>query len=320
MFPFRKRPPTKVEQLKQAVADGVHSLLDHVPTDKIEDLTRNAAKAAQHSGELAAQKISEAAAHVRGAAVHAGESAAEAASHARESAVHAKDAAIGSASQAAQSVRDRFSRHADDAAQNAEETLEEVQETARQKVRRAEDRVAQAADDADFGSVSVQVADNSSKWLWLGVGLLAGGMVALLFAPSSGRRSRAAIKDRLGKVRHGATDAATAASDKAADIKNRAEGLAHKMEQKLSTDVEAEDDRTLVDRVRSALGHVEVLRHLERLNIDCAEGIITLRGPMMDAELQTIIEKAVRAVPGVKDVVSDFLPDEEPAEPANYAS
>ncbi len=177
-------------------------------------------------------------------------------------------------------------------------------------------------------SSEIKIAESGSKWAWILIGLAIGAVLAILFAPTTGRRSRAAIKDRLGKVSEGAIDAATATSDKVVDIAQRVEGLAHKAEAKLSADSgvaddsgaaggENDDDSTIADRVRSVLGHHEVAKTLDRLNIDCADGVVTLRGPMLDDETQRSIVAAVSEVPGVKAVVSDFLVDEEPSNPAD---
>jgi gas vesicle protein len=170
------------------------------------------------------------------------------------------------------------------------------------------------------GHIQVEYTDTSSKWGWILLGLAVGAALALLFAPTSGRRSRAAIKDRLDKVSDGAVDAATSTSDKVVDIAHRVEGIAHKVEAKIASDSEGDDDSIIADRVRSVLGHHEVAKHIERINVDSADGVITLRGPIVDVATQDTIIAVVRTVAGVKDVISDFLTDEAPADPATYAS
>lgn len=163
--------------------------------------------------------------------------------------------------------------------------------------------------ESEFGEI--QVKESGSNFGWILLGLAIGAVLALLLAPTSGRRSRAAIKDRLGKVGDGAVDATTATADKAVDIAQRVEGLTHKIEAKLAADGEGDDDGTIADRVRSILGHHEAAKGIERLNIDCADGVVTLRGAAVDAETQETLLTAVRTVPGVKDVVADFLDESE---------
>lgn len=166
------------------------------------------------------------------------------------------------------------------------------------------------------GGVEVEYSDSGSKWAWILLGLAVGALVALLFAPTSGRRSRAAIKDRLGKVTSGAADASKGTADKVVDIAHRVEGIAHKVETKLLADAEADDDSIVSDRVRSALGHLEAAKTIERINVDSSNGVVTLRGPVVDQATQDTIVAAVKAIPGVKDVVAEFLID-NPVDPAN---
>lgn len=316
MFPFRKKPPSKAEQLKQTLSDGVHTLLEYVPHDKIDA----AVSAAQHGGEIAAQKFASVASHVREAASHAGEQAAETATTARQKASQAKENAAEAASHARDQVRETAAHAAEAARERASAAREKLSRKSHKIADQAKDKrdeVLDQIDDAKVGPVRVEVADGSSKWLWWGAGLLVGGAVALLFAPASGRRSRAAIKDRLGKVSKGAADASTLASDKSADLRNRAEGMIHKLDEKLTSDTTAENDLTLVNRVRSELGHLEALQGVERLNINAENGVITLRGPLLSDEKQKALEAAVRAVMGVQDVKSEILTDEKPIDPAD---
>jgi len=386
MFPFKKKPPTKVEIVKKSVSDAAHALLDAVPTDRIEDklddlkktaahVALQAAQAAHHAGEVASHKLEElqhaagslgeSAAHrvsdtahwASGTAHHAGESAAASAAAkakaAKEAATNAKDALHGRAThlkESATSIRipwhDRATDDVEAGSKEAKAAKVAAEKLAKRKVEEARDKAeaakakiaakkekgddkkdeakerAEDLEEVRFKSpgVEVEYSDGSSKWQWILLGLAIGALVAILFAPTSGRRSRAAIKDRLGKVSGGAADAATVASDKAIDIAHRVEGLAHQIETKVAADTAADDDATIADRVRSVLGHNEATKHLERLNIDCAYGVVTLRGPLVDAATQDTIVAAVKSVPGVKDVVSDFLIDEEPANPATYAS
>lgn len=175
-----------------------------------------------------------------------------------------------------------------------------------EKARNKTEREFLSRDDNEAESGEIQIADSGSKWAWILLGLALGAVLALLLAPTSGRRSRAAIKDRLGKVSDGVVDAATSTSDKAVDIAQRVDGLAHKVEAKMAADSEGEDDATIADRVRSTLGHHDIAKTIERLNIDCIEGVVTLRGPHLEAAQHDAILTAVKTIPGVKDVIADF--------------
>ncbi len=232
------------------------------------------------------------------------------AANAAKSALADEKAAIERAAREAKSAAENEARNLKKRAEKDAQTATRLAETETSEVGIAEVEV------AEVETSEVEVAQSGSKWGWILLGLALGAIAALLFAPTSGRRSRAAIKDRLGKVSDGAVDAVTATSDKVVDIAHRVEGLANKAEAKLSADGETDDDGTIADRVRSVLGHHEIAKTLDRLNIDCAEGVITLRGPLVDGETEQVLIAAVSAIPGVKSVVADFLLDEEPANPA----
>jgi gas vesicle protein len=123
----------------------------------------------------------------------------------------------------------------------------------------------------------VQIADSTSKWLWIAIGVLAGVLLGILLAPTTGRRSRALIKDKVNKAGHEAADLGHNAKAKATDIANRAAGKIHEI--KAGAEEDLADDRTVADRVRTAIGESPITRNMERLNIDCVNGIVTVRGP-----------------------------------------
>ena len=64
---------------------------------------------------------------------------------------------------------------------------------------------------------------------------------------------------------------------------------------------------TIADRVRTELGRVPETQGLERLNIESCNGVVTLRGPIMDEATQSAIIAAASNVHGVREVVSDLL-------------
>jgi BON domain len=83
------------------------------------------------------------------------------------------------------------------------------------------------------------------------------------------------------------------------------EGLHH-----LPSDAPPADDLTLVDRVKSELGHA--LPH-DRVSLDVADGVLELRGELdSDAEIDALIDQ-VCAVPGVTSLVSLLHLPGEPA-------
>ncbi len=195
------------------------------------------------------------------------------------------------------------------AARKAEKAARKAEKAARRATaEKVEDTRIAARDFADDYGTEVHISEGPSKWLWIGVGVVIGVIVGLLLAPTTGRRSRALVKDKLNKAGHEAADLGQAASGKAADLSRRAAGAIHEAKSVGAEDFA--DDSTIADRVRTELGENAATRNLERLNVDCADGVVTVRGPMADAELQAQIEAVVRAVKGVREVRMNLLTDD----------
>ncbi len=302
------------------------SFKDHLLHRAADDF-KIGSKEAQHA-KAVAQKAAEREANAikaRAAAVEAKKQAKKlekeadnAQKEADSSASQAQQAAADAIAQAKAAREESEAQAQEQAALSAKELKTQAKAEAKARAKAADDereaKSARGGEEIEFAEV--QIAEGGSKWGWIVIGLALGAVLVLLFAPTTGRRSRAAIKDRLGRVGDGAVDAATATSDKIVDIAQRVEGLTHKVEAKLAADGETDDDATVADRVRSILGHHELAKGIERLNIDCADGVVTLRGPMLDEAAQEALITAVKTVPGVKDVIADFLIDEAPENPA----
>ncbi len=100
-------------------------------------------------------------------------------------------------------------------------------------------------DEDDFEYHVVAEKEGGSKlWLIVGGAVFVGAALIYFFKPGSGRRSRAAIKDRLAKVKDDAVDKVTGASDAAPAasqetvITRRAEDLSHRTDEKLAEVIE----------------------------------------------------------------------------------
>ncbi|HEX9270980.1 MAG TPA: BON domain-containing protein [Candidatus Binatia bacterium] len=121
------------------------------------------------------------------------------------------------------------------------------------------------------------------------------GVLAMyIFDPVAGRRRRALARDKLVRLRKAAQEAARVT---VRDLKNRtlgtvAEGRAAFLEDRV-------DDSVLAERVRSKLGFV--VRHPSSIDVQAAEGRLTLSGPVLADEVQQLIE-VVASVRGVRDV------------------
>jgi gas vesicle protein len=136
----------------------------------------------------------------------------------------------------------------------------------------------------------------NSNQLLIGTGV--GMAVAFLFDPSRGRRRRALATDQIRRARRKTRDALDAT---ARDIANRTVGAVAATRGRLAND--DPDDATLVDRVRATLGRV--CSHARAIKVEAANGIVTLRGPVLTTELDKVLG-AVAAVRGVGSVCSEL--------------
>jgi gas vesicle protein len=262
------------------------------------DAVQHTAKTAQNSKKAA-----------QGAAANAAAASAAAAAAAREKAQYKVENFSEAHGKLRTKLERKLHREAKQQAKAAHYKADEVDDTVWAVRHKGKDR------HGDY-LTEVQIADSTSKWLWIGVGVLAGVLLGMLLAPTTGRRSRALVKDKLNKAGHGAANVGGTAKSKATDLANRAAGKIAEI--KSSGEEDLADDRTIADRVRTAIGESPVTRNMERLNIDCVDGVVTVRGPIADTELQGQIEGIVRAVKGVADVQLFLLTEETEENPETF--
>jgi len=127
-----------------------------------------------------------------------------------------------------------------------------------------------------------------------------GSAATLLFDPTTGRRRRALIGDKLvhaGRVTRNRLGTATG------DISNRARGLTAAARHRASDD--QVDDATIAGRVRARLGRA--CSHPRAVDVFVWNGSVTLRGLILAAEVTDVVE-AVTAVPGVTNVINELEP------------
>ncbi|HEX8551681.1 MAG TPA: BON domain-containing protein [Abditibacteriaceae bacterium] len=220
--------------------------------------------------------------------------------------IHQEPSKAEIAAQHAHNVREAAAQHAHEWSEAAQNAAASVAAIAAERAARAKNIVVRRKVEVP-APVEVQYEETSSRWIWISVGILAGAALALLLAPTTGRRSRALISDKLSDAKKGAGALGGAAAGKIGDIKRRTEGAIHN---RFPGGEDDADDNTIADRVRTTLGEAPATRNLERLNVDCVDGLVTLRGPLADAALQAEIEAVVRGVKGVREVKLDLLTDE----------
>ena len=124
----------------------------------------------------------------------------------------------------------------------------------------------------------------------------AGAAIAYLWDPENGRSRRVRLKDQLGGR---ARDLRGAAEQKARYVQSSAEGKLQAATSPINP--EPEDDRTLVDKVKSeVLGAPEFANH--QVVVDAVNGVVTLRGELPDAGVAKKLVSQVEKVRGVSSV------------------
>jgi gas vesicle protein len=297
-----KHAPEKLEEVKGSVGDALSHVKESVNAQRVEDLKAGVHSAFSHlKGAVAAlePKLE----MVQGALQNLQRHAPEVAEDAAATATETLDKARKRAKKAKQQARDKAAAMHDKAA------------AARDKAVAMRDDLAQRAEEE---APTVTIVSSSEKWLWLAIGIAIGAVIGVLVAPTSGRRSRALIRDKFSKGGHLASDLGDVATSKVADAGRRAKGLAHDVGDKFSGAADDADDNTIADRVRTALGENPATAGLERLNVDCVDGIVTLRGPVVTAVQQSAIESLVYGVKGVREVRSELLVEDDADETETF--
>jgi len=136
---------------------------------------------------------------------------------------------------------------------------------------------------------------NQSKLL-IGVGV--GAAIAYMLDPNRGRRRRALVADQVRRASGKTRDAIDATMR---DMTNRAVGIAAATRARLAHD--DVDDATLIERVRATLGRV--CSHSRAIDVEVDDGNVTLRGPRLRSELDTVLG-GVAAVRGVRSVNNEL--------------
>ena len=128
--------------------------------------------------------------------------------------------------------------------------------------------------------------------LGLGVGLM------YFLDPERGRRRRALVRDKLAHTTRVTTDALGSAGG---DLAHRATGLVARARNLLRRG--PIDDDVLVERVRAKLGRT--VSHPHAIAVAAVDGVVRLRGPVLQSEIQRLIQSVTR-VAGVRRVVNQL--------------
>jgi gas vesicle protein len=148
-------------------------------------------------------------------------------------------------------------------------------------------------------------------------GIIIGAVAMFILDPQNGRRRRSLARDQAIKARNTVDRAVTEDLPKRAEyISGFAEGARHKVQEMADggSDRRPENEVVLVDRVMSQVFRDPDLPKGE-INVDADGTTVFLRGSVEDESLVEEIEKRVRSVEGVDDVVNLInQPDADPSE------
>jgi hypothetical protein len=129
-----------------------------------------------------------------------------------------------------------------------------------------------------------------------GIGL--GAALMYWLDPQRGRRRRALLRDQLAHAAHVGGDALGATSR---DLAHRTYGTTAQLGGRWFRE-DVDDDR-LVARVRSRLGRV--VSHPHAIDVSTRDGTVTVRGPILQAELPRLLQ-TIGTVRGVRNVVNEL--------------
>jgi osmotically-inducible protein OsmY len=135
-------------------------------------------------------------------------------------------------------------------------------------------------------------------------GLLVGAAIMYLLDPDRGGRRRALVRDQAVKAKHKLGEGLDAT---ARDLGNRAKGTAAELRSRFRP--EPVDDAVLEERVRSAVGHA--VSHPSAIEVSASNSRVTLRGPVLEHELDGLL-RAARRVRGVSEVVNELEVHRDP--------
>jgi uncharacterized membrane protein len=116
--------------------------------------------------------------------------------------------------------------------------------------------------------------------------------------PGRGARRRARVRDTMT---HSARVTRRAIGTVGRDMLHRTYGTAASLRSPFRHD--HVDDPVVIERVRSKLGRL--VSHPHALEVMSADGIVTMRGPILEREADILI-RAVRHIDGVRDVIDEL--------------
>ncbi|HEY2933351.1 MAG TPA: BON domain-containing protein [Acidobacteriota bacterium] len=137
------------------------------------------------------------------------------------------------------------------------------------------------------------------------LGAAAGLALGILLAPRTGRQTR----DWIGqKARHGGKLLGRGGEflrRRAEYERNRLRGIFYETRRKFSTPEYASDE-TVTQRVRTELGRNVKSRNVANLSVDTFNGVVTVKGTVVDSDQMKDVLDVIYAVRGVRDIVNEL--------------
>lgn len=353
---FRKNPPTKLEIAQKAVSNAAHSLLESAPTERLLDFKNQALDVLAHTGENVAAKIENArhsAEEFRKKAdedvetgVQTAQTRALAAKKAAEIAIKAADKAARDAKAKAdahiQQLQTQLSARKGELEQQEARLEDEAQRLQAQteaqiKAEQSErEKIAKNAKPADNATIYEDEAievhvrhsqPGGSPLILIGVALIIGAALVYLFAPGSGRRSRAALKDKLDQLKDSATTKGKELAARAEDAKNDASEKVAQTAEKASESIEKTESNAevlAVETYEDAIPHqagiandvsdaIDDTTEAARETLDAAKN--SAEGVAAEAKKSrrkpNVFDKAAEVAHNAADKVEDLADGEE---------
>ncbi|MCI0486775.1 MAG: BON domain-containing protein [Blastocatellia bacterium] len=142
-------------------------------------------------------------------------------------------------------------------------------------------------------------AQDLEKGLWVLGGLGLGAGLMYLFDPERGKHRRTVIRDKCAHAYHQTGDTIGSIGGACRDLGNRSYGLLAEATHLFKHN--GVDDETLVERVRSQIGHAVSDASSIEVNANAEDGEIILNGSVPADELEALLSRAFK-VRGVKHV------------------
>ncbi len=145
--------------------------------------------------------------------------------------------------------------------------------------------------------------NSTTSILWA---FVVGALAGFLFAPKSGKGARQWVEQQGSHLKARGRDLWEKGGVQTRYRAGSLQGWAHKIKDVFSPEpelLEADDD-IIEQRVRVAIGENPRTWDLPHVNVNSENGIVTLRGPVQSLREKENLERLVKRVRGVEEVIN----------------